>query len=67
VLETFNETTAAATSGKLTFGLIATIWSASVGISAIQDTLNIVYKVTRLVLLFSPSLPACHPGKMEQA
>ena len=45
VLETFNETTAAATSGKLTFGLIATIWSASVGISAIQDTLNIVYKV----------------------
>jgi membrane protein len=45
VLETFNETAAAATSGKLTFGLIATIWSASVGISAIQDTLNIVYKV----------------------
>jgi membrane protein len=45
VLETFNETTAASTSGKLTFGLIAAIWSASVGISAIQDTLNIVYKV----------------------
>ena len=45
VLATFNETTASATSGKLTFGLIAAIWSASVGISAIQDTLNIVYKV----------------------
>jgi membrane protein len=45
VLETFHETTAVATSGKLTFGLIAAIWSASVGISAIQDTLNIVYKV----------------------
>ena len=45
VLGTFNETTAAATSGKITFGLIAAIWSASVGISAIQDTLNIVYKV----------------------
>jgi membrane protein len=45
VLATFNETTAAATSGKLTFGLIAAIWSASVGISAIQDTLNIVYKI----------------------
>ena len=45
VLETFNETTAAATSGKLTFGLIAAIWSASVGISAIQDALNVVYKV----------------------
>lgn len=45
MLATFNETTAAATSGKLTFGLIAAIWSASVGISAIQDTLNIVYKV----------------------
>jgi len=45
VLETFNETTAAASSGKLTFGLIASIWSASVGISAIQDALNTVYKV----------------------
>jgi membrane protein len=45
VLDTFNETTAAASSGKLTFGLIASIWSASVGISAVQDTLNIVYKV----------------------
>jgi membrane protein len=45
VLETFNETTAAATPGKLTFGLIAAIWSASVGISAIQDALNAVYKV----------------------
>lgn len=45
VLQTFNETTAAASSGKLTFGLIAAIWSASVGISALQDTLNDVYKV----------------------
>jgi membrane protein len=45
VLSTFNETTAAATSGKVTFGLLAAIWSASVGISAIQDTLNAVYKI----------------------
>jgi membrane protein len=45
VLATFNETTAAATRGKLTFGLIAAVWSASVGISAIQDALNAVYKV----------------------
>jgi membrane protein len=45
VLDTFNETTAAATSGKVTFGLVAAIWSASVGISAIQDTLNAVYKI----------------------
>lgn len=45
VLATFNETTAAVTTGKLTFGLVAAIWSASVGISAIQDTLNVVYKV----------------------
>ena len=45
VLSTFDETTAAATSGKLTFGLIAAVWSASVGISAIQDTLNAVYKI----------------------
>jgi membrane protein len=45
VLETFNQTTAAATSGKLTFGLAFAIWSASVGFSAIQDSLNVVYKV----------------------
>lgn len=45
VLATFNETTAAATSGKLTFGIVAALWSASVGFSAIQDSLNIVYKV----------------------
>jgi membrane protein len=45
VLDTFNQTTAATTSGKLTFGLVAAIWSASVGFSAIQDGLNTVYKV----------------------
>jgi membrane protein len=45
VLTTFNETTAAATTGKLTFGTIAAIWSASVGVSALQDTLNAVFKL----------------------
>lgn len=45
VIATFNETTAAASSRKLTFGLIAAIWSASIGVSAIQDSLNAVYKV----------------------
>jgi membrane protein len=45
VLQTFKETTATATSGKLTFGLVFAIWSASVGFSAIQDSLNVVYKI----------------------
>lgn len=45
VLATFNETTIHASSGKLTFGLIAAVWSASVGVSAIQDALNTVYRV----------------------
>lgn len=45
VLTTFNETTANATSGKITFGLIAAIWSASVGVSAIQEALNTVYNI----------------------
>ena len=44
VLDTFNQTTAHSSSGKITFGLAAAIWSASVGFSAIQDTLNMVYK-----------------------
>ncbi|WP_263360159.1 YihY/virulence factor BrkB family protein [Acidicapsa ligni] len=42
VLDTFNETTAASTPGKITFGLIVAIWSAAIGISAVQDTLNVV-------------------------
>jgi membrane protein len=45
VLDTFNQTTASSTSGKLTFGLVAALWAASVGFSAIQDSLNVVYKV----------------------
>lgn len=45
VLATFDQTTAASSSGKITFGLAAALWSASVGFSAIQDTLNTVYKV----------------------
>jgi membrane protein len=45
VMNTFNQTTQNSTSGKVTFGLVAALWSASVGFSAIQDTLNTVYKV----------------------
>ncbi|MGH9606803.1 MAG: YihY/virulence factor BrkB family protein [Terracidiphilus sp.] len=45
VLTTFNQTAAAASSGKVTFSLIGAVWSAAVGISAIQDTLNDVYKI----------------------
>ena len=45
VLATFNQTTTASTANKLTFGLIAAGWSASVGMSAIQESLNAVYKV----------------------
>ncbi len=45
VLDTFQQTTAASSSGKITFGLVAAIWSASIGFSAIQDALNTVYKV----------------------
>ena len=45
VLETFNQTTQASSGGKLTFGLAAAVWAASVGFTAIQDALNTVYKV----------------------
>jgi len=45
VVETFNQTTAAATPGKVTLGLAAAVWSASVGFSAIQDGMNTVYCV----------------------
>jgi membrane protein len=45
VIMTFNQTTAHATGGKVTFGLAAAVWSASVGFSAMQDGMNTVYKV----------------------
>ena len=45
VLDTFNQTTAHSSGGKITFGIVLAVWSASVGFAAIQDTLNIVYKV----------------------
>ncbi|WP_254061682.1 YihY/virulence factor BrkB family protein [Granulicella sp. L60] len=45
VLGTFSQITSSATSGKLTFDFVFAIWSASVGFSAIQDSLNVAYKV----------------------
>lgn len=45
VLFTFNQTTAAATSDKVTLGTIGTLWAASVGISAIRSSLNAIYKI----------------------
>jgi len=45
VLEIFNQTTTASTTGKLTFGMVAAFWSASVGFSAIQGSLCVVYRV----------------------
>lgn len=45
VIQTFNQTTAAATGGKITLGLVAALWSASVGFASIQDGMNTVYKV----------------------
>jgi membrane protein len=45
VLQAFNQTTAAASSGKLTTGLVVALWSASVGFSAMQESLDVVYRV----------------------
>ena len=45
VKSTLEQTTAASGGGKLTFGLIAALWTACSGMSAVQDTLNAVYNV----------------------
>ena len=45
VLETFNQITQNSTGRKVTFGLAAALWAASAGFSAIQDSMNAVYKV----------------------
>lgn len=45
VIQTFQQTTSASTVGKVSLGIVVALFSASVGIGAIQDTLNTVYKV----------------------
>ena len=45
VIDTFNQTTQASSGGKAVLGFLAGLWSASMGFAAIQDTLNLVYKV----------------------
>lgn len=45
VMQVFEKTTSASTVGKVSLGLAVALFSASVGVSAIQDTLNTVYKV----------------------
>jgi membrane protein len=45
VLQTFNQITTGSNGRKLTFGLAAAMWAASAGFSAIQDSMNAVYKV----------------------
>ena len=45
VIDTFNQAAAAASGGKITLGLAAALWSASVGFASIQDGMNTVYKV----------------------
>ena len=44
VLTTVNETAVHSSGGKVTFGILVALWSASVGFSAIQDIMNTVYK-----------------------
>ncbi len=58
VTQTFQQTTSASTPGKVTFGLLFALFSASVGISAIQDTLNTVYKVKETRSLWKARLQA---------
>jgi membrane protein len=45
VLETFNQITASSTGRKATFGLAIALWAASVGFSALQSSINTVYKI----------------------
>lgn len=45
VQKVLTETSQAAGAGKITFGLLVTLWSASAAMAAVQDTLNAVYDV----------------------
>jgi membrane protein len=45
VRTTMDEVIAASSGGKLTFGLFATLWSASAGVDSLRSALNSVYEV----------------------
>jgi membrane protein len=45
VSKTLEQTTRASGGGKIGFGLIASLWSATAGMNALEDTLNAVYNV----------------------
>jgi membrane protein len=45
VHKTVDELTASAGAGKISFGLLATVWAASNGMGAISETLNTAYEV----------------------
>lgn len=45
IYDTFNEVTEGGSGGKLTFGLLASVWAASNGMLAVIDTLNTAYHV----------------------
>lgn len=46
VEKVLTETSHAAGGGKITFGFLVTLWSASAAMTAVQDTLNVVFDVT---------------------
>lgn|SRR5487761_1172483 len=45
VLNVFNTTTKASSTGKLTFGAVTALWSATYGMASAQSTLNVVYRL----------------------
>lgn len=45
VSNVFNRTTAASGTGKLSFGILGALWSATSGMTALEDALNAVYGV----------------------
>src|SRR5690606_19849773 len=45
VQSTVEEIIAGSTTGKLTLGLLATLWSASLGVDSLRSSLNAVYKL----------------------
>jgi membrane protein len=45
VLQTFNQITANSTGKKAALGFVVALWAASSGFSAIQDSMNAVYKI----------------------
>ena len=63
IRQVITEITRSSGSGKLTFGILAALWTANSGMNALEDALNAVYKVKESRRLVEDLWHRAHPDR----